>query len=573
MATVESLLDESYQQRLGKDVQTKWRYFWLLLLAVSLPMMLPYLSNLWVREQYRYFPFVLLAVGWFVAARWDREFVAPRGRTSWLAISLGFACVAAGIFLPSMWLAAVGFVTFATAFLISIKGPADKTLFAVAVPLLLLLHLPLGYDHLLIIQLQRITTGLSSLLLDGLAVPHAVSNNVIQLATRELFVAEACSGIQSVFTLTFIATVLVVAYRRSIWLTPIYVLISILLAVAANVVRVSAVAVGDVWFSVDLALGWQHELVGYVALIISVLLLLSFDQLVIGLLHPIDPRGDSTDRNPLITLWNHVVSDQARTKGEHRANHYHSHEADDEADSITESYLAKVWQVTWLRRVFISVASVLALSSFIQMINLQRRVDVSEPSTEVVFVPPSDVFDDEYGSIHITSHEVMRGASDPRLGENADIWHFEINDLDVEAQIVLSQPYTGWHELCVCYEAADWTMVHRDVQGSKDGSIDDQPYQPLALARFKRQQGQYAYLLYSGFDPAGDVLMPPARPGKLGARFLDFSHTGDEYVRPNVLMLQMFVVVPHKLDPAVIRSLAADFVQLRSDLLDRLRAE
>ncbi|MGZ7227087.1 archaeosortase/exosortase family protein, partial [Streptococcus pyogenes] len=75
-------------------------------------------------------------------------------------------------------------------------------------------------------------------LLDAFAVPHAVANNVIQLANRELFVAEACSGIQSVFTLAFLALLMIAWRRRRVWMTPIYLLIACLLAVFANVIRV-----------------------------------------------------------------------------------------------------------------------------------------------------------------------------------------------------------------------------------------------------------------------------------------------------------------------------------------------
>lgn len=63
------------QLRDARDPTTgHWQYFWLLLLLTVAPMMLPYFTNLWSREPYRYFPFCLLAVGWLTYARWDRQF-------------------------------------------------------------------------------------------------------------------------------------------------------------------------------------------------------------------------------------------------------------------------------------------------------------------------------------------------------------------------------------------------------------------------------------------------------------------------------------------------------------------
>ena len=187
----------------------------------------------------------------------------------------------------------------------SSSGTRDLSLFGLVLPLLLILRLPLGFDQLLVLKLQRITTTLSSVVLDLVGLPHAVNNNVIQLSTRELFVAEACSGIQSVFTLMFLAVTIVVMNRRVLWIAPLFILVSNVLAVATNVVRVCVIAMADVWGGIDLTKGWPHELVGYGALTIGILFLLSFDQLIHTLLHPI--KADSGGRNPLVRLWNAIV--------------------------------------------------------------------------------------------------------------------------------------------------------------------------------------------------------------------------------------------------------------------------
>lgn len=547
----------------GESTQKSWRSFWLLLAAVSIPMMIPYVGHLWRLESYRFFPFAFLAIGWLLHARWDRKFRAPNGWASWLAIALGLFCIVVGVILPTKWLCAVGFIAIAGSWLGSIRGPLDKSLVALVLPLLLLIRLPLGYDQLLVISLQSITTSLTSVVLDCLAIPHAISNNVIQLTNRELFVAEACSGIQSVFTMAFVATVLVVACRRPTWLAPVYILISVLLAIAANIARVSMVVIGEAWFEVDLASGWQHEIVGYVALGMGILFMLSFDQLIVGLLHPVDPPlGVEMDSNPLIRGWNYLVGDPSTIEN---PVSYSSRFASEGKDR----HLQAIWNFRWPRRLFVAFATVLTLASISQAINMQSSNLVTRP-TEIIFTPPAKIFNDRFDSIRITKHEEMRGNSDPRLGENADIWYCDIDGIEVESQFVLSQPYTGWHELCICYEGGDWLVLNREVRGSLDESTPGQDYEPLAIARFKREGGTYAYLLYSGFDPTGDILVPPARPGRIGTRFRDYLYGGDQFERANVMMLQLFVVVPNKLDSKLLDSLTTDFVKLRSTLLAEL---
>ena len=523
-------------------------------LAVA-PMMLPYLTNLWSREPYRYFPFCLLAVGWLTYLRWDRRYPAPRGMLSWIAVGFGVALAAFGIILASPWICAVAFVTFAVTLYLAATDFEGRSLVGLALPLLMLIHLPLGYDHLLTIRLQQITSGLSSVLLDVLAIPHAVSNNVIQLATRELFVAEACSGIQSVFTLMFLATLLVSIYRRPIWLAPIYLAIAALLAVAANVLRVTIVAVGDVWFSVDLAEGWQHELVGYTALCIATLFLLSFDHLVTALLHPVDPLVDG-ENNLLISAWNFIVGDDDRdlsSEGREQAT------AQDSASGIG----AMIWKPMWSRRIFVSVLSVLAVSAIAQAFNLQRPVPMFAGPTEIIYQPNADVFDRPFSSIEVQQHEQTRGGSNPRLGENADIWTCVPHQDRAEIQVVLSQPYSGWHELCICYEVNSWILLNRDIRGGASADDGNGPGE-YALARFKNNDGGFAYLIYSAIDTHGKIVPPPPRPGRLGNRFTDYFDDRQQNSTSDVMMMQMFIVDVEKLEAETIRGFASDFVEMRS---------
>lgn len=528
--------------------QRPWMIFWLALLIATAPMMVPYLTGLWNQERYRYFPFVILAVAYLVYQRWNRDWMPPRGWPCVAAVFGGLGCSVLGAMIHSPWVSAVGFLAVVTSFLVSHEGDHDWTLAALAMPLGLLLHLPLGYDQLLVMRLQTITTSLSSVMLDTLHVPHAAANNTIQLASRELFVAEACSGIQSVFTLIFMAMLLVAIYRRPLWLSPLYIAIAIVLAVFANVVRVTTVALGDAWMGIDLASGWQHEVVGYAALGMASLFLLSFDHLVISVLHPVDHSGG---QNPLIDLWNHFFDGDRRSSViidwlEHGGGP-----------------LSRLVRSVWTRRTILPIAGIVGITGIAQAVQMELLRDWFVEERPIVLQADKSLMDIPLNSLAIVDHDQSRGGDNPRLGANADIWNCSIdNRNDAQAQVVLSQPFSGWHELCNCYVASQWLVLNRGVE---DGAEED-PVEPYAIARLKKGENQFAYLLYSAVAPDGKVIRPPPRPGRLGARFEDnfFDAFADSSVQAsNLLMLQMFVPMTGSLDRDLLKGLKEDFVSMR----------
>ena len=189
-----------------------WRWFWLGLFLAVAPLLVPYFIGMWGKPTYRYFPFAIAAVVWLTYLRFDGYFYPPRGWFSWGAIGFALLLTAFGTVVQFPWFAAVAFAILCATMLYAMRGPEDSTLLVLVLPLLTIVQL-IRADTLLVLWLQNVTTWMSSVLLDTLAVPHAVTNNVIQLADRELFVAEACSGIQSVFTLSFLAF-LMIAWRQ-----------------------------------------------------------------------------------------------------------------------------------------------------------------------------------------------------------------------------------------------------------------------------------------------------------------------------------------------------------------------
>ncbi len=535
-----------------------WRWVWLALLSSTVPMLVHYFIWNWKYEQYHFFPLLIAAVLSLFYVRFDGVYRVPRGWFAWVSVGAGTLATIASLVVDSPWLSTIGFVSFATALLASVEGRQDASLLGLAIPLVLLVRLPLGYDQLLVIWLQSITTELSSVLLDAVRVPHAVSGNVIQLASRELFVAEACSGIQSVFTLAFVALLLVALNRRPLFLAPFYFAVACVLAVAANVLRVASVAISEAWFNFDLAGGWPHEVVGYIALAIGIGLLLSFDQLFIAMVHPISDRLRLESVNPVVALWNWLIigpdpqqSDDERIKndGEHR------------------SRFQRLLRGKSIRWAITSGALVLLLASTALAV---MRDDVYGQGVSMfaasgaVYQPPENLFDAEVESLEILSHEVVRNGSNPRLGENADVWDCEFGGRP--AQLVLSQTYLEWHEFCVCYDNGGWKLLNREVERTstvRDSESDAETTTPkveipVAVALFKREDGQWGHLFYAGITATGKYVNPPELAGRLTARFMD-RDSGWLEEQGGVLMCQLWITGNEKLDRQASMDLRTSF--------------
>ena len=543
-----------------------WRWFWLGLGLTVLPLLLPYFINLWESDQYRFFPFAIAATAWLAYTRSDGRFYPPRGWLSWATIVFALLLVVAGIVLKFPWFASVAFVLIAGTLLFALRGIYDKTLFVLVLPLLTVVQL-IRLDQLLVQYLQRVTTWLSSVFLDGFAIPHAISNNVVQLADRELFVAEACSGIQSVFTLSFLALLLIAWRRRRVWMSPIYVAIACFLAIFANVIRVTTVALAETWYQADLAQGWPHDLLGYLALAIAGGFLLSFDHLIATLLHQVPVE---TEENPLVSLWNLCALRPQVEQGVTRvtqqdlldlATRDQSNRAVQWAQSLVENRIAQ--------GAFVSIACLLTAGSLAQVLLSEKPADLIRSDKALVFDPPKDVLADSFENLTIVNHTVNRGFENPRLGANSDIWECEWDD--VKAQLVLSQPHNGWHELCDCYERLQWKLLDRDIRSPDDfESLDlaqadsDSLNAPYIVARFKRSTRQYGYLLFAGIGSDGSFVDAPDSLSAFTHRVWNRIDRTGVWKQNEVIMLQMWVTSMGKLKPKQLHNLEKEFIAARS---------
>lgn len=281
-----------------------------LLIGAHLPFFVIEFCRQWQREHYQFFPFAFAAFAWLLnsrrfpgAFRW--------GHFNTLLVVGDLVCLTAGVIFNSPLLVCFGllltlFAICRSLYDMQVEGSLAYLILLPAITL----RPPQNYDMELIHWLQRATTRVASELLNFFGVLHLRTGNVLEFPGKRFLVEEACSGVQSLFTLLFLATFIVCIHRRKLLHSVAVLSCAVCLAGVLNVMRVCTVAVAWDRFGVDLSAGLPHEAVGYCALIIAALLVLSADAMAEFLTDYIpDQAGVGVQaifRNPFITLWNRL---------------------------------------------------------------------------------------------------------------------------------------------------------------------------------------------------------------------------------------------------------------------------
>lgn len=292
----------------GQRPATPWPRLLILLALAHLPWLVIYWLGLWNQQHYQFFPFALGAFALLFANRRSRT-IKKWSVLSSLLVGFDILCLAAGVALNSPWTVSVGMIAWLFAWCINRKddGHSRSLGYLILLPLMTI-RLPLNSDEQIIHWLQRITTSIASRLLDQMGMLHAREGNVIQFPGKSFLIAQACSGVQSLFTILFLAALVICLRRRSIAHGILLLISGFAFAGIMNVGRVMTIAVAWEKHHYDWSVGFTHELLGYCCLAAAAALLMSADAFLEFFLDRVpDVRRMGTVafyRNPLIEAWN-----------------------------------------------------------------------------------------------------------------------------------------------------------------------------------------------------------------------------------------------------------------------------
>ncbi len=270
---------------------------WLPLLILGLLLLVPYIpmlysmGKMWLEDDnMSHGLFVPIAAAFI--ARDKREFLATlKPKVNYwglILVVLGMAMLCVGP--PS--LPTFVFIT-RSAFLFSLVGcilflRGTATLRALAYPLLLLpLMIPLPgfiYDRLTL-PLQLLASLLAENFLTVLGFSVLREGNILHMPTQTLDVAEACSGLRSLYALTFLTLTYAYFFAGRSWRRWILIAAIIPVAILANAGRVTATAIMGT-YNPALTEGIYHEILGWTVFVFAFIMLFGLNALLKRFVRP-----------------------------------------------------------------------------------------------------------------------------------------------------------------------------------------------------------------------------------------------------------------------------------------------
>ncbi len=143
-------------------------------------------------------------------------------------------------------------------------------------PLFLLFFMvpvPTSFVSLFSVPLQLFVSKVSTFIIQLLSIPAYREGNMLYFASTQLEVAEACSGIRSIFAYLMLGTIFAYLIKRD-WTKRWILLVSTIpMAIFVNMIRVTGTGILAHFFGGQVALGFLHEFSGMAIFIFGFVLL------------------------------------------------------------------------------------------------------------------------------------------------------------------------------------------------------------------------------------------------------------------------------------------------------------
>mgnify|MGYP001026416328 CR=1 FL=1 len=267
-------------------------WFSLLLLAAYAPV-LDRLIRQWLSDPDMghglFVPVVAAYIAW---SRRERLRAAP-STTNWWGLPLvlyGSLQMLIGTLGAELFLTRTAFlITLVGAILLLCGWPVLRIL---AFPLFLLafmIPLPRVIFNQIAFPLQLLASRLAEVSLAFLGIPVLREGNILELASQRLNVVEACSGIRSLLSLSFLALVYAYFFDAKPWMRAVLLGASVPIAILANAGRVTITGIISE-YDTALAQGFFHSVEGWIVFLVSLAALAVTHLLVNGVYSRVTKR-------------------------------------------------------------------------------------------------------------------------------------------------------------------------------------------------------------------------------------------------------------------------------------------
>ena len=257
-------------------------WFTAIVLACYAPVLYSMASN-WVADPDMGHGFFVPAIAGYIVWQQRESLLAMKPKPNWwgliLVVGAGVQLIVATLGVE-LFLARTAFVLTLIGLVWTLGGTA--ILRKLAFPLFLLFFMvpiPAIIYNRLTFPLQLLASRLAADALSVLGVPVLREGNILTLPSGSLSVVEACSGIRSLLSLTFLSLVYGYFFEKKAWIRVVLFLSTIPIAIVANGSRVTATGIMS-QIKPELAEGVFHESTGWVIFMVALAILVVFHQII-----------------------------------------------------------------------------------------------------------------------------------------------------------------------------------------------------------------------------------------------------------------------------------------------------
>lgn len=246
-------------------------WFSALLIVTYYPILKHLVEQWWSDADVGHGFFVPLVSGYIAWQRRD-QLMALEWKPAWWGIALmvwGGLQAYIGLLGAELFLQRTAFLESLLGLLLVLGGTA--LIRELAFPLLLLpfmIPIPTVIYNQITFPLQLFASRVAEVLLGLINIPVLREGNVLELASQKLSVAEACSGIRSLLSLSFLALVYAYFFDNKVWMRFALFIGVLPIAIIANAGRVTITGILSER-DPELARGFFHELEGFVIFAIA----------------------------------------------------------------------------------------------------------------------------------------------------------------------------------------------------------------------------------------------------------------------------------------------------------------
>ncbi|MBA4018743.1 MAG: hypothetical protein C0483_16370 [Pirellula sp.] len=455
--------------------------------VAHLPAIWKYCTSLFSLPQYEYILALPVFAAILVHSRgWYLGQLEPGSRwtSAGMFLIAGLSLETAAIF-DSPWLGAIAalLALLACCYAWGGKSFAWAVLPAWAV-LWLMIRIPMDYDVRLVQSLQSIAAARASVLLHLIGEPHILQGNVVETPLKRYAVEEACSGVQSLFSITACTLFFVLWSRMSWWRSLLLLIVGWWWVWVVNVARVVIVTYFNSNFDIPIDTGWMHDALGMALFALTLGLIYSsgrflwffFPYGIFGRRDGVDPdelKPSNVDQYKLPTRFPNLAATPL-------------------ASPLLILFYAGVITLLLLPQLRIPEA----IASPTQLNDLSKDFAPAK-SGNWELVPDS--------------FQQTQRRADSQWGARSQSWRYRNGAR--ELIVSLDYPYMGWHELTGCYVDSGWKLDSRELVDFSSFAISKPKYgdggQCVVSKLRKPVENDFGLLFFQCFNTRLETLPAP----------------------------------------------------------------